>query len=174
MKKTVLLSIFLIFTAVSSMADVKYGLESCVRYGTDVLITFSIDNKDDYDHYISFDKHDFLVLDAEGNEYMTSNGTYGTLKERSCNNSCKLIGIPEDCAPVGSNEIYDSTPVTVPAGVKALVRVVASDVPETLKQFDLIQWRGKNSKGAYDDSPSVFCFNWNQAEYHSYLMIESK
>lgn len=174
MKKTVLLSIFLIFTAVSSMADVKYGLESCVRYGTDVLITFSIDNKDDYDHYISFDKHDFLVLDAEGNEYMTSNGTYGTLKERSCNNSCKLIGIPEDCAPVGSNEIYGSTPVTVPSGVKVLVRVVASDVPETLKQFDIIQWRGKNSKGAYDDSPSVFCFNWNQAVYHSYLMIESK
>ena len=174
MKKTVLLSIFLIFTAVSSMADVKYGLEPCVRYGTDVLITFSIDNKDDYDHYISFDKHDFLVLDAEGNEYMTSNGTYGILKERSCNNSCKLIGIPEDCAPVGSNEIYDSTPVTVPAGVNRLVRVVASDGPETLKQFDIIQWRGKNSKGAYDDSPSVFCFNWNQAEYHSYLMIESK
>lgn len=151
MKKTVLLSIFLIFTAVSSMAVVNYGLESCVRYGTDVLITFSIDNKDDYDHYISFDRHDCIVLDAEGNEYMTSNGTYGTLKERSCNNSCKLIGIPEDCAPVGSNEIYDSTPVTVPAGVKVLVRVVASNVPETLKQFDLIQWRGKNSKGAYDD-----------------------
>lgn len=174
MKKTVLLLIFLIFTAVSSMADVKYGLESCVRYGTDVLITFSIDNNDDYDHYISFDKHDFLVLDAEGNEYMTSNGTYGTLKERNCNNSCKLIGIPEDCAPVGSNEIYGSTPVTVPSGVKVLVRVVASNVPETLKQFDIIQWRGKNSKGAYDDSPSFFCFNWNQAEYHSYLMIESK
>lgn len=174
MKKTVLLSIFLIFTAVSSMAVVNYGLESCVRYGTDVLITFSIDNKDDYDHYISFDWHDCIVLDAEGNEYMTSNGSYGTLKERSCNNSCKLIGIPEDCAPVGSNEIYDSTPVSVPAGVKVLVRVVASDVPETLKQFDIIQWRGKNSKGAYDDSPSVFCFNWNQAEYHSYLMIESK
>ena len=38
MKKTVLLSIFLIFTAVSSMAVVNYGLESCVRYGTDVLI----------------------------------------------------------------------------------------------------------------------------------------
>ncbi|WP_443702840.1 hypothetical protein [Prevotella sp.] len=173
MKKTVLLSIFLIFTAVSSMADVKCGLESCVRYGTEVLITFSIDNKDDYDHCISFDKHDFLVLDAEGNEYMTSEGTYGTLKERSCNNSCKLIGIPEDCAPVGSNEIC-FTPVTVPAGVKVLVRVVASDVPETLKQFDIIQWRGKNSKGAYDDSPFLFCFNWNQAEDHSYLMIESK
>lgn len=173
MKKTVLLSIFLIFTAVSSMADVKCGLESCVRYGTEVLITFSIDNKDDYDHCISFDKHDFLVLDAEGNEYMTSEGTYGTLKERSCNNSCKLIGIPEDCAPVGSNEIC-FTLVTVPAGVKVLVRVVASDVPETLKQFDIIQWRGKNSKGAYDDSPFLFCINWNQAEDHSYLMIESK
>ena len=174
MKKTVLLSIFLIFTAVSSMADVKYGLESCVRYGTDVLITFSIDNKDDSYQFILFYYYYFLVLAADAPEYMTSTGHYGPLEERRCNNSCKLIGIPEDCAPVGSNEIYDSTPVTVPAGVKVLVCVVASDVPETLKQFDLIQWRGKNSKGAYDDSPSVFCFNWNQAVYHSYLMIESK
>lgn len=160
MKRTIILSVLIIFSAIHTMAGLTFGLVSCERYGIDVLMTFSLQNNDNFDRYVSFDEHPCTVLDEEGNEYHTSRASYGTLKNYNKKFYGTLVWASEVDVPYGSNEIYN--PVTVPAGVKVLVRIVVLDVPSALSRFGTIQLRGKNARS--EDSYSLFCLNWNTIE----------
>lgn len=169
MKKTILLSVLLIFTAMYSMAaDTIYGLESCERYGTNVVLTFSALNNDNLDYSLTFEEHPCTVLDADGNEYRTSRMIYGTLKNYSSRFDGTLIGATEVNTPIGKNEVYN--PVALPAGVKLLLRIVVTDVPESLTQFQTIQLRGK--KMTSEDNFTLFCFNWNSTDYKDDVTIK--
>lgn len=153
------------------MAVTNYTLESCERYGINVVITFAVANNDNSDYSLDFEEHPCTILDAEGNEYKTSRVTYGTLKKYSESFRGTLVGTTEVDTPIGQNEVYD--PVSLPAGVKLLLRVVVTDVPQSLAQFSTIQLRGK--KMVSQDNFSTFCFNWNATEYPDETKIkESK
>lgn len=145
-----------------------YRIESCERFGTNVVITFSALSDENTDVSLAFEEHPCTVLDADGNEYITSCMTYGTLKNYSSRFDGKLIGASEVDTPIGRNEVYN--PVALPAGVKLLLRVVVTDVPTSLTQFGTIQLRGK--KMISEDNFSVFCFNWNSPEYKDDITIK--
>lgn len=171
MKKLVLFLLFTIVSSVSAFADgAKFKIKSCERYGADVLIIFEFDNTEgSEDEMEEFDKPDsFVILDAEGNAYRPTRFTNGTLKTHKYHDWTRLVGLSREGAPIGSYEVFSS--VTVPAEGKLQLRLVVTDVPQSVKQFSCIQFTGHYQIGEGNKNGYSFTL-YNKGEDAKYLTI---
>lgn len=156
MKKIILL-FTLLFTTISQAwaGDVVYSLSKCLRYGTNVVLVFNVDNQQGRDIQIKLFGNfnnalmGIYVFDAEGNRYATSDFTYGTVTERALSYEDSY-----QKAPLGKEDYYNY--LEIPDGVKLQVRVGVRNVPPSLKAFQVVQLRG------YNQTP--FCFNFTAAD----------
>lgn len=173
MKKIALLFLFMILAAINvDAAGFVVNLKSCERYGSEVLITFALENNTGSDRYFKCEKKEILVLDAEGNKYPTSGFSYGTLEPVRASNDDKLVfGKPTGSAPEGNKDLNFSN-VLVPNGVDVLVRVVAYDFPMSLKAINCVQLRCK--VGAEELDMSGACLSWNEADYTALTIKDVK
>lgn len=174
MKKIALLLVLVIFAAVNVDAGGFYTkLKSCERYGTEVLVTFSLDNSRGADRHYTCERDAVLVLDADGNKYATSGLLAGAPRDgkRSSDNAF-YFGIPDVYAPTGSGEVRYGG-VDVPDGINTLVRLVVYDVPTTLKSFACIQIRSELTGDDMSGSAGS-CLSWNPAEDSGMTIIDVK
>lgn len=164
MKKIALLFLFMILAAINvDAAGFIVNLKSCERYGSEVLITFALENNTGSDRYFKCEKNEILVLDADGNKYSTSGFSYGALQPVRPSNDDKLVfGKPTGSAPQGNKDLNYSNAL-VPNGIDMLVRVVVYDFPMSLKAINCVQLRCLVGADASEMGGASLC--WNEADY---------
>lgn len=179
MKKKILLSLMaLVIGICPSFADTNYKLVKCERYGTDVVIIYNIVNTNSFDVtalkrpniMYSISGNGIVVLDAEGNQYKTSDFTYGQLREKDYDGSIFVGGSKNASVPVGKNEI-GSEGITIPGEMQLSMRVVVRNVPRDLDRFSFIELYGVTSWG--EDQGGSFSLVYNQEEDGDKLKIET-
>lgn len=178
MKKKILLSLLtLVIGFYQSFADTNYKLVKCERYGTDVVIIYNIENTNSFDVtalkrpnlLYSIAGNGIVVLDADGNQYKTSDFTYGQLRETDFDGDIFVGGSKSASVPVGKSEI-SSDGITIPAEMRLSMRVVVRNVPKDLDRFSFIELYGTTSWGSQEGS---FSLVYNQEEDGDKLKIET-
>lgn len=178
MKKKILLSLLtLVIGFYQSFADTNYKLVKCERYGTDVVIIYNIENTNSFDVtalkrpnlLYSIAGNGIVVLDADGNQYKTSDFTYGQLRERDFDGDIYIGGSKNASVPVGKSEI-SSDGITIPGEMQLSMRVVVRNVPRDLDRFSFIELYGTTSWGSQEGS---FSLVYNQEEDGDKLKIET-
>lgn len=178
MKKKILLSLLtLVIGFYQSFADTNYKLVKCERYGTDVVIIYNIENTNSFDVtalkrpnlLYSIAGNGIVVLDADGNQYKTSDFTYGQLRETDFDGDIFVGGSKSASVPVGKSEI-SSDGITIPGEMRLSMRVVVRNVPRDLDRFSSIELYGTTSWGSQEGS---FSLVYNQEEDGDKLKIET-
>lgn len=178
MKKKILLSLLtLVIGFYQSFADTNYKLVKCERYGTDVVIIYNIENTNSFDVtalkrpnlLYSIAGNGIVVLDADGNQYKTSDFTYGQLRETDFDGDIFVGGSKSASVPVGKSEI-SSDGITIPGEMRLSMRVVVRNVPRDLDRFSFIELYGTTSWGSQEGS---FSLVYNQEEDGNKLKIET-
>lgn len=178
MKKKILLSLLtLVIGFYQSFADTNYKLVKCERYGTDVVIIYNIENTNSFDVtalkrpnlLYSIAGNGIVVLDADGNQYKTSDFTYGQLRETDFDGDIFVGGSKSASVPVGKSEI-SSDGITIPGEMRLSMRVVVRNVPRDLDRFSFIELYGTTSWGSQEGS---FSLVYNQEEDGDKLKIET-
>lgn len=178
MKKKILLSLLtLVIGFYQSFADINYKLVKCERYGTDVVIIYNIVNTDSFDAtalkrpnlLYSIAGNGIVVLDADGNQYKTSDFTCGQLREKDFDGDIFIGGGKNASVPVGKSEI-SSDGITIPGEMNLSMRVVVRNVPRDLDRFSFIELYGTISWGSQEGS---FSLVYNQEEDGDKLKIET-
>lgn len=162
----------------SAFADMTFRIVKCQRYGTDVLITFNVENTNSWDvtvmKYPGFAGSSvgggIVVLDAEGNQYKTADFTYGQTREYSFDGSVDIAGGSSCTVPIGREEI-SSSGFTVPSEMNINIKVVARNVPRKLEKFSLIEIYGTYSWGGEDRN--AFSVNFSSDKFPKDLAIET-
>lgn len=110
-----------------------------------------------------------VVLDADGNQYKTSDFTYGQLRERDFDGDIYIGGSKNASVPVGKSEI-SSDGITIPGEMQLSMRVVVRNVPRDLDRFSFIELYGTTAWGSKEES---FSLVYNQEEDGDKLKIET-
>lgn len=140
--KSIIITLLLLVVACGMEAGNVFKIGKCVRYGTDVVVTFTVttDIEDGY----PFTPTDLRVYDESGHQYLTSEFTYGEQKTPS--------GSEWDTAPYRKEEVYGHKIFNLEEGVPILLSVTIYDVPTTLKGFHRIWLRATHRP---DRDPNV-------------------
>lgn len=178
MKKIILLSLLTLVVGIcQSFADTYFKLVKCERYGTDVVIIYNIENANSFDItalkrpniLYSIAGNGIVVLDADGNQYKTSDFTYGQLREKDFDGDIFVGGSKNASVPVGKSEI-SSDGINIPGEMQLSMRVVVRNVPRDLDRFSFIELYGTN---AWDSQEGGFSLVYNQENDGDKLKIET-
>lgn len=178
MKKIILLSLLTLVVGIcQSFADTYFKLVKCERYGTDVVIIYNIENANSFDItalkrpniLYSVAGNGIVVLDADGNQYKTSDFTYGQLREKDFDGDIFVGGSKNASVPVGKSEI-SSDGINIPGEMQLSMRVVVRNVPRDLDRFSFIELYGTTSWGSQEGG---FSLVYNQENDGDKLKIET-
>lgn len=178
MKKIILLSLLTLVVGIcQSFADTYFKLVKCERYGTDVVIIYNIENANSFDItalkrpniLYSIAGNGIVVLDADGNQYKTSDFTYGQLREKDFDGDIFVGGSKNASVPVGKSEI-SSDGINIPGEMQLSMRVVVRNVPRDLDRFSFIELYGTNAWGSQEGG---FSLVYNQENDGDKLKIET-
>lgn len=178
MKKIILLSLLTLVVGIcQSFADTYFKLVKCERYGTDVVIIYNIENANSFDItalkrpniLYSIAGNGIVVLDADGNQYKTSDFTYGQLMEKDFDGDIFVGGSKNASVPVGKSEI-SSDGINIPGEMQLSMRVVVRNVPRDLDRFSFIELYGTNAWGSQEGG---FSLVYNQENDGDKLKIET-